>query len=304
MVENSCVNMKSTVLVSGIKPILKYRGGKSQELSNYLSYIPKFNTYYEPFFGGGATFFALAPHCSYVADINHKLMSFYQDLVVNYPKTKRELSELQAVYDNNRQVFLARKKKSPDSHVIDPNDDLYYSIRDMFNKKATRQYTYSTLYFFLNKTAYSGMIRYNRKGEFNVPYGRYAHFNTDLLNNQQVDLLKSATIANESYEHSFELATSKDFIFLDPPYDTKFSSYGNEEFTGDFGETEHRKLAQDFKNLSAPALMVISSTPLTEELYRDFIQGRYAKNYSVNIRNRFNSKAEHLIVANYDISKV
>ena len=58
MAENSCVNMKSTVLVSGVKPILKYRGGKSQELSNYLSYIPKFNTYYEPFFGGGATFFA------------------------------------------------------------------------------------------------------------------------------------------------------------------------------------------------------------------------------------------------------
>ncbi|MGV3202633.1 DNA adenine methylase [Limosilactobacillus reuteri] len=304
MAESGCENMKLAVPISGVKPILKYRGGKSQELSNYLSYIPKFNTYYEPFFGGGATFFALAPHHSYVADINHKLMNFYQDLVVNYPKTKRELSELQAAYDNNRQVFLARKKKSPDSHVIDPNDDLYYSIRDMFNKKKARQYTYSTLYFFLNKTAYSGMIRYNKKGEFNVPYGRYAHFNTNLLNNQQVDLLKSATIANESYEQSFKLATSNDFIFLDPPYDTKFSSYGNEEFTGDFGETEHRKLAQDFKNLSAPALMVISSTPLTEELYRDFIQGRYAKNYSVNIKNRFNSKAEHLIVANYDISKV
>lgn len=297
-------NIKLAVPVSGIKPILKYRGGKSQELSNYLPYIPKFNTYYEPFFGGGATFFALAPRRAYVADINHKLISFYQDLVTNYPKTKRELSDLQTAYDSNRQVFLARKKKSPASHVIDPNDSLYYLIRDMFNNKKARQYTYSTLYFFLNKTAYSGMIRYNKKGEFNVPYGRYAHFNTDLLNNQQVDLLKSATIANESYERSFELATSKDFIFLDPPYDTKFSSYGNEEFTGDFGEAEHRKLAQDFKNLSVPALMVISSTPLTEELYKNFIQGRYAKNYSVNIRNRFNSKAEHLIVANYDISKV
>ncbi|MDM8304521.1 Dam family site-specific DNA-(adenine-N6)-methyltransferase [Limosilactobacillus vaginalis] len=193
MAESGCVNMKLAVPVSGVKPILKYRGGKSQELSNYLSYVPKFNTYYEPFFGGGVTFFALAPYRSYVADINHKLMSFYQDLVVNYPKTKRELSELQAAYDNNRQVFLARKKKSPDSHAIDPNDDLYYSIRDMFNKKKTRQYIYSTLYFFLNKTAYSGMIRYNKKGKLNVPYGRYAYFNTNLLNNQQVDLLKSAS---------------------------------------------------------------------------------------------------------------
>ena len=94
MAESGCVNMKLAVPVSGVKPILKYRGGKSQELSNYLSYVPKFNTYYEPFFGGGVTFFSLAPYRSYVADINHKLMSFYQDLVVNYPKTKRELSEL------------------------------------------------------------------------------------------------------------------------------------------------------------------------------------------------------------------
>ena len=284
-----------------LKPILKYRGGKSHELSNYLSYVPKFNTYYEPFFGGGATFFALAPHRAYVADINHKLISFYQDLVTNYPKTKRELSELQTAYDNNRQVFLARKKKSPNSHVIDPNDDLYYSIRDMFNGKCRSQYTYSTLYYFINKTAYAGMIRYNKKGEFNVPYGRYANFNADLLNSKQYELLKRAEIANESYESSFEKATSKDFMFLDPPYDTAFSDYGNEEFTGDFGEEKHRKLAEDFKNLSSPALMIISSTKLTEELYGKYVQGRYNKNYSVNIRNRFKSKAEHMIIANYDI---
>lgn len=148
------------------------------------------------------------------------------------------------------------------------------------------------------------MIRYNKNGEFNVPYGRYANFNTYLIKPEHFELLSSATIANESYERSFELATSNDFLFLDPPYDTTFSEYGNEAFTGDFKEDEHRKLAMDFKNLAAPALMIISSTDLTEGLYHSYIQGRYAKNYSVNIRNRFKSKAEHLIVANYDINKV
>lgn len=286
-----------------IKPILKYRGGKSKELDMYLKYVPRFEKYYEPFFGGGATFFALEPQRARIADINEKLIRFYLDLVDNYEKTKRELKELQLEYTENRRIFLARKKKNPFDHVEDPNDKLYYSIRDMFNLEIDAKYTYSTIYYFINKTAYSGMIRYNKQGKFNVPYGRYANFNTNLLNKQQYDLLSKAEIANESYEHSFAMATSKDFLFLDPPYDTKFSSYGNEEFTGDFGEEDHRKLAENFKNLSAPALMIISSTPLTEELYHKYIQEKYLKNYSVNIRNRFNSKAEHLIVANYNIEK-
>lgn len=289
---------------SRIKPILKYRGGKSQELDHYLKYIPSFNKYYEPFFGGGATFFALEPERARIADINKKLMDFYQDLAKKYELTKQELLQLQHEYEENRKIFVTRKKTSPEKHVEDPNDALYYSIRDMFNHGADGQYNYSTIYYFINKTAYSGMIRYNKKGEFNVPYGRYAHFNTSLLNERQFNLLKHAEIANESYEKSFGMATEQDFLFLDPPYDTVFSSYGNEEFTGDFGEEEHRKLAQDFKNLSAPALMIISATILTRELYKPYIQGEYAKNYSVNIRNRFNSKAKHLIVANYDIKKV
>lgn len=288
---------------SRIKPILKYRGGKSKELDKYLKYIPTFEKYYEPFFGGGATFFALEPQKARVADINEKLIHFYQDLVDNYDITKQELKQLQTKYMANREVFLERKKENPSDHVEDPNDKLYYSIRAMFNMEIDAKYTYSTIYYFINKTAYSGMIRYNKQGKFNVPYGRYANFNADLLNKRQYDLLSKSEIANESYEHSFAMATSKDFLFLDPPYDTEFSSYGNEEFTGDFGESDHRKLAEDFKNLSAPALMVISSTPLTEELYHNYIQKKYFKNYSVNIRNRFNSKSEHLIVANYNIEK-
>lgn len=88
-------------------------------------------------------------------------------------------------------------------------------------------------------------------------------------------------------------------MFLDPPYDTVFSEYGNEVFTGDFGEDDHRRLAEDFKNLQCKALMVIGETELTDELYNGYIKGKYSKNYSVNIRNRFKSSANHLIVTNY-----
>lgn len=287
-----------------IRPILKYRGGKSNELKYYLKYIPSFDTYFEPFLGGGATFFALNPAKAHIADINERLIDFYRDAVKEFPQVKRELTYLQEQYEDNRKVFIANKKDEPDKRVNDPNEPLYYRIRAMFNNEIPYEYSYATVYYFLNKTAYSGMIRYNRKGQFNVPYGRYAHFNTSLFIIDQFNALKNAEIANESYEKSFSLATDKDFLFLDPPYDTTFSDYGNEEFTGDFKEDDQRKLAENFKNLSAPALMIISSTPLTQDLYHSFIKRKYHKNYSVNIRNRFNSKAEHLIVANYDINKV
>ena len=90
-----------------------------------------------------------------------------------------------------------------------------------------------------------------------------------------------------------------DFIFLDPPYDCVFSDYGNVEYKEGFNEDNHRKLAEDFKNLSCKSLMVIGKTPLTEELYKEFIIDEYKKTYAVNIRNRFKSEAKHIVVANY-----
>ncbi|MCC2084265.1 DNA methyltransferase [Staphylococcus sp. HMSC068D08] len=284
-----------------MKPIIKYRGGKSKEIATFKKYIPEnFEVYYEPFFGGGATFFDLEPDSAYIADINEKLIRFYLDLIDNYTLVKKELKELEAIYLKNRIIFLENKAKHPKSKVKDPNEELYYWIRDQYNQKVLPMYSFATLYYFINKTAYSGMIRHNSKGEFNVPFGRYSNFNTDLLKENHFTLLSKADIRNESYENSFKLATENDFIFLDPPYDTVFSEYGNEVFSGDFAEENHRELAQNFKNLSSPALMIISETSLIRSLYKDYIKASYPKNYSVNIRNRFKSEANHLIITNYD----
>lgn len=283
-----------------MKPILKYRGGKSKEIPRYLNLIPKFETYYEPFLGGGATYFHLEPKKAFVSDINSNLIDFYNEISSdNFSLVKQELLELQNKYELNRRIFMERKQKSPEDRVVDPNEELYYSIRDMFNNKIENKYSRAAIYYFINKTAYSGMIRYNSLGEFNVPYGRYANFNTTLLSAEHHELLKQTEIHKGSYEKGFELAGPKDFIFLDPPYDTVFSDYGNEVFTGDFGEVEHTKLASDFKNLSSPAMMIIGETPLINSLYEGFIKGSYPKAYSVNIRNRFKSKSNHLIITNY-----
>ena len=197
-----------------MKPILKYGGGKSKEIPHYLNLIPKFETYYEPFLGGGATYFYLEPKKAFVSDINSNLIDFYDEISSdNFSLVKQELLELQNKYESNRRVFMERKQKSPEDRVLDPNEELYYSIRDMFNNKIENKYSRAAIYYFINKTAYSGMIRYNSLGEFNVPYGRYANFNTTLLNTEHHDLLRQTEIHKGSYEKGFELAGPKDFIF-------------------------------------------------------------------------------------------
>lgn len=282
-----------------MKPILKYRGGKSAEIKYFKDYIPKFDTYYEPFLGGGAVYFYLEPSRAVLNDVNERLTNFYKDLQAEFELTHDQLSKLGLEYKKNRELFDLEKAKHPDKRVEDKNEDIYYKMRDIFNGKISSDLTYATVYFYINKTAYSGMIRYNSDGDFNVPYGRYKNFNTDLLTRDHYNLLKTAQISNFDYSTSFNSATSKDFMFLDPPYDTVFSEYGNEVFTGDFNEDEHRRLAEDFKNLSCKALMIIGKTELTNELYNEYIRGEYGKKYSVNIRNRFKSSADHLIITNY-----
>lgn len=283
-----------------MKPIIKYRGGKSKEIPQFIAYIPQFEgRYIEPFFGGGAVYFHLEPAHAIINDINTRLIDFYRGIQLHYPEVKAELAELERIYTENRTAFDELKKLNPDSRVEDNNEGLYYSIRDMYNGLADSRYLFATLYYFINKTAYSGMIRFNSKGEFNVPYGRYKNFNTDLLTEAHSRLLRSAEIHNRDYSEIFDLATPEDFIFLDPPYDCIFSDYGNDEYKEGFNEDSHRRLAADFNNLGCRALMVISATPLTMELYRDRIVAAYDKNYSVNIRNRFQSEAVHIIVTNY-----
>lgn len=283
-----------------MKPIVKYRGGKTKELHNYLHYISEeqFDIYYEPFVGGGATYFELEPQRAVINDINTKLIDFYNDVKLNYTRLKEELADLQQIYTDNQLEYERLKLLNPNERVPNANEELYYSMRQEFNYP-TGRYLDGTIYYFINKTAYSGMIRYNRIGEYNVPYGRYKNFNTNLLNENHHELLLDTQIMNTDYSQIFELATPRDIMFLDPPYDCVFNDYGNLELEEGFNEDEHRRLAKNFRNLNTRALMVISKTRLTEELYRNYIVDEYDKNYSVNIRNRFKNSAVHIVIKNY-----
>jgi len=283
-----------------MKPLVKYRGGKSKEIPHLIKYIPHYSgRYIEPFFGGGALFFHLEPKRAIINDINSKLMTFYLGVKDNFELLKTELSEIEKLYVTNRKKFEELKSKTPYERVEDENEPLYYQIRDMFNDLTEKKYSEALLYFFINKTTYSGMIRYNSKGEFNVPYGRYANLNTTLVTKAHNKLLANTEIYNFDYSEIFRMAIENDFMFLDPPYDCVFSDYGNVEHKDGFDERNHIELANQYKQLKCKALMVIGRTPLTEKLYGDMIVDEYGKSYAVNIRNRFKAAANHILISNY-----
>lgn len=283
-----------------MKPIIKYRGGKSKEIPYIESYIPRFKgRYIEPFFGGGALYFHLQPRLAIINDINVKLMDFYRGVRDDYDRLSAELKELSRQYELNRAEFVARKRKTPDQRVEDANEELYYRLRAQYNDLEPKQYSRAALYYYINKTSYSGMIRYNSRGEFNVPFGRYPHLGTDCLTKQHSLLLSRALLYNTDYSDIFAMARADDFMFLDPPYDCTFTDYGNSEYKDGFTEQDHRRLAECFYNLPCRAMMVIGLTPLIKELYGSNIACEYDKSYAVNIRNRFKSAARHVIVTNY-----
>ena len=280
--------------------MLKYRGGKSKEIPRIMSHIPRFQgRYIEPFVGGGALFFYIEPRKAIINDINTKLINFYLGVRDNYPSLRTELNCIEETYSQNRRDFELLKSQTPNERVIDKNEDLYYHLRAQFNRTETPNYSDAALYFFINKAAYSGMIRYNSRGEFNVPYGRYAHLNTNIVTLEHCELLKRTDVFCSDYSAIFNMATENDFMFIDPPYDCTFSDYGNEKYKDGFNEEEHLRLAEAFYKLPCKALMIIGLTPLIENLYCNDIVDIYEKTYAVNIRNRFKAEARHAVVMNY-----
>jgi DNA adenine methylase len=282
-----------------MNPVLKYRGGKSREIHHFSQYIPaNYDRYVEPFLGGGAVFFYMEPDNAVLNDLNSRLIAFYTQIRDEYPLMRKQLNNLQNKYEKNQMEFKKLKLESPDEIVPNANEDLYYKMREKYNSPDDT-YLEGVVYFFINKTAYSGMIRYNSNGEYNVPFGRYPNFNTRLLTEQHSTLLKNAKIYNLDYAEIFDMTTENDFVFLDPPYDCVFNDYGNIDMMNGFDEEQHKRLATDFKNLQCRSLMIIGKTSLTVELYKDYIVDEYYKNYAVNIKNRFNNDKMHIIVKNY-----
>jgi DNA adenine methylase len=125
-----------------MKPLIKYRGGKSKEIPQIIEHIPHFRgRYIEAFFGGGALFFYLEPKKAIINDINSKLMSFYSGIKTNFETIKEELLEIENLYAINRKKFEDLKRITPELRVDDNNEALYYQIRDMYNELTEKKYS-------------------------------------------------------------------------------------------------------------------------------------------------------------------
>lgn len=259
-----------------LKPIIKWSGGKKDEIKNFEKYFPKeYDTYLEPFIGGGSVFFHLNPKKAVISDVHTELIDFY--------------STIKAGKSNLIYEFMEQH----------PNEEeVYYDIRNNMNTDTVEEN--AKRFYYLRKTCFRGMMRYNKDGKFNIPFGRYKTLNyEDLKNKEYEKLLKRTTVLNESFEYIFKnYNDNTNFMFLDPPYDSEFTDYGY----CSFGKDEQRKLAEYFKNTDIKCLMVIGKTDFIEELYEDYIVEEYEKKYKFKIHSgrvgdEINNK--HLVIKNY-----
>ena len=271
-----------------MKPILKYRGGKGGELSKILPFIPTYTTYIEPFFGGGALFWKLKPKKAIIGDSSDYLMRFYSQLRDESKLVLEEIERLRFQYlKNQREYEKINKGYAPE------NERFYYHMRSLYNYPDGKL-TEAAIFYFLNKTSYSGMLRYNNRGEFNVPFGKYKNIPPPNITAEHIHLLKRSKIVCGDYTTTIKDASFNDFIFFDPPYDETVSNYANP-----FDVIEQERLAMDFRNLSCPALMITGKTKLIEKLYKEYIVGEYVKNYTVNEWAKSKNKNIHVVIKNY-----
>ena len=180
----------------------------------------------------------------------------------------------------------------------------YMFIRALYNK-----YDNSEYFYFIREYCYSSMFRYNSNGEFNVPYGGISYNRKNFqrkINYIKSKELQSHFVNTDIYNLDFEefldkiKLTKNDFIFLDPPYDTDFSSYVNNTFD----KQDQERLANYLINkCPAKFMLVIKNTDFISELYsnKGLHINSFDKTYMVSFKGRNNRDCEHLIITNYPL---
>ena len=249
-------------------PFLKWVGGKTSLLHELLKHVPsRLRRYHEPFVGGGALFFAVAPTRAILCDSNDELIHCYTQ-----------------VRDGAGAVLDALAK-----HVYDR--DHFTAVRAL-EPKLLGPAERAARFVYLNKTCFNGLWRVNRAGRFNVPIGRYKdpRFCDPSTLLRASHALKGVQLLNLTFEKALERTAPGDFVYLDPPYDpvsptASFASYTK----AGFGWEDQERLAAECKTLNRRGVRFLlsnSATPRIRELYKSFEQR------TVRAPRHINSKAE------------
>ena len=274
---------------SSVAPFVKWAGGKRQLLPQIKERMPeKYNSYFEPFVGGGAVIFELLPTNALINDINKALINAYRQIC------------------NAPEAFLAAVKQL-DEAMWEDGKKYYYSLREHYNDKlmkAEYDVELAALFVFINKHCFNGLYRVNGKGLFNVPYNNSRRTSVDESIIMEVSrYLQGITIMDGDFEEACEGAGQGDFVFIDSPYaplnPTSFESYTKEGFDIE----SHRRLSNLFDKLTnrgCYCMLTNHNTELINELY----SGKGYRRDVVSVKRMINSDVskrvgEEIIICNY-----
>lgn len=232
------------------QPLIKWPGGKRALAGSILKYVPEqFGTYYEPFMGGGAVFFALRPGSAVLSDANVDLINAYIQIRDNAEALARVLKS----FKNSESDYYAIRATSPRTPV----------------RKAARM-------LYLARLSFNGIHRVNLRGEFNVPYGYKTHLTAideDHLFSTS-NALRTAEIRSGDFEHTTRDAAPGDVVYFDPPYTVAHGLNGfvkyNERI---FSWHDQKRLAEHANALAKRGCRVIVSNAdhqSIHELYKGF----------------------------------
>lgn len=242
---------------------------------------------------------------------------FSEKLLLNEDKFQSQLIKM--VSDKMQRTVINNQKKPFSDEDLRDNlitgfaSGYYMYFRDIFNdinlkriKSPSIQYKVANFYF-MREYCYGSMFRYNSKGEFNIPYGGIS-YNTknfkakiDNMFNKEVEtIFKNTDIHCSDFEVFFKESsvTEKDFMFLDPPYDTDFSDYEGKDFT----KCDQERLAHSLKKTLAKFILVIKNTDFIYNIYKDnFNILSFDNQYTYNVRSRNERNVEHLLITNLPV---
>ena len=299
------------------KPFLKWAGGKKQLLPEIINRLPEsiltsktIEYYFEPFVGAGAVFFYLMSNFhiknAYISDIN-------KELILVYNVIKNDPNDLINFLKELETKFL--KLNTTD------RKEFYLDIRQKFNNQLTitypNDYTNYNIYraayiIFMNKTGFNGLFRLNKKGEFNVPFGKYKNpkicDENNILNVHK--LLKDVTIKNTSYLDSEKFINENSFVYLDPPYRPLTKSANFTSYTSnDFNDKQQIELGEYYKRINDKhaKVMLSNSDPKNvdlndnffDSLYSDFNIDRVQARRNINSNAKKRGQINELIIRNY-----
>ena len=273
------------------KPFVKWAGGKRQIIDKLKKYVPEeFDTYYEPFVGGGALLFELSPKHAVINDSNEELMNVYRCLC-DEEKFKKMCNVLNHYETSHSEEFFYEVRNK------DRSKNAYNRLSD---------YTRAARTIYLNKACFNGLYRVNSKNEFNVPFGKKLKVNTyegsNLITVSNYLTMNDIKILSVDFEEAVKDAKKGDFIYFDPPYDSDTSTFNSYTEEG-FNKDEQRRLASVFKELDKRGCYVMLSnhnTLLVNELYKEYHVHIIEAKRNINANGKKRGKVEELIITNYE----